>query len=53
LKAERFFAGPAPGADNWYPAPPHPRYSAFDWETWYEIDVLRRELTPRFAGQQP
>jgi hypothetical protein len=30
-------------------APPaDPRYNAFDWETWHELDVLRRELAPRF-----
>jgi hypothetical protein len=34
-------------------APTHPRYSAFDWETWHELDVLRRELAPRFAAQKP
>jgi hypothetical protein len=35
-------------------APPtDPRYNAFDWETWHELDVLRRELAPRFAAKQP
>ena len=26
-----------------------PRYNAFDWKTWHELDVLRRQLTPRFV----
>src|SRR5262249_36552326 len=26
-----------------------PRYIAFDWETWHELDVLRRELAPASA----
>ena len=35
-------------------APPtDPRYNAFDWETWHEIDVLRRELAPRFEAKNP
>jgi hypothetical protein len=35
-------------------APPaDPRYNPFDWETWHEIDVLRRELAPRFEAKQP
>jgi WD40 repeat protein len=29
--------------------PADPRYNPFDWETWHEIDVLRRELAPRFG----
>jgi hypothetical protein len=33
--------------------PPGPRYTPFDWETWHEIDVLRRELAPRFEAKQP
>ena len=35
----------APSAD--------PRYNAFDWETWHEIDVLRRELATRFGAKKP
>jgi len=35
------------------PEPRDSRYSAFDWETWHELDVLRRELAPRFAAQKP
>jgi hypothetical protein len=27
-----------------------PRYNPFDWETWHEIEVPRRELTPRFEA---
>ncbi len=35
-------------------APPlHPRYNAFDWETWHELDVLRSELPPRFPANNP
>jgi dipeptidyl aminopeptidase/acylaminoacyl peptidase len=30
-----------------------PRYNAFDWETWHELDVLRRELAPRFEAKKP
>ena len=30
-----------------------PRYNAFDWETWHELDLLHCELTPRFGEQQP
>jgi hypothetical protein len=46
-------AGALPGLAPLFLAPTHPRYSAFDWETWHEIDVLRRELAPRFAmGKQ-
>jgi WD40 repeat protein/tRNA A-37 threonylcarbamoyl transferase component Bud32 len=35
-------------------APPaDPRYNPFDWETWHEIDVLCRELAPRFEARKP
>jgi hypothetical protein len=33
--------------------PTDPRYNAFDWETWHELDVLRRELAPRFEAKEP
>jgi hypothetical protein len=33
--------------------PTDPRYNAFDWETWHELDVLRRALTPRFEAKEP
>jgi hypothetical protein len=33
--------------------PADPRYNTFDWETWYELDVLHRELTPRFTAPKP
>jgi len=46
-------AGALPGVAPLFVAPTHPRYSAFDWETWHEIDVLCRELGPRFAAQKP
>jgi tRNA A-37 threonylcarbamoyl transferase component Bud32 len=46
-------AGSLPGMAPLFLAPTHPRYSAFNWETWHEIDVLRRELGPRFAVQKP
>jgi dipeptidyl aminopeptidase/acylaminoacyl peptidase len=29
------------------------RDNAFDWETWYESAVLRRELAPHFTAQKP
>jgi hypothetical protein len=44
-------AGPLPGVAPLFLAPTHPRYNAFDWETWHEIDMLRRELGPRFAAK--
>ena len=46
-------AGVLPGVAPLFLAPTHPRYSAFDWETWHELDVLRRELAPRFAAKAP
>jgi hypothetical protein len=46
-------AGALPGMAPLLVAPTHPRCSAFDWETWHELDVLRRELAPRFAAQKP
>ena len=46
-------AGALPGLAPLFVAPTHPRYSAFDWETWHELDVLRSELAPRFAAQKP
>jgi hypothetical protein len=30
-----------------------PRYNAFEWETWHELEVLRRELAPRFEAVRP
>jgi hypothetical protein len=42
-------AGALPGVAPLFVPPTHPRYSAFDWETWHEIDVLCREFAPRFA----
>jgi WD40 repeat protein/tRNA A-37 threonylcarbamoyl transferase component Bud32 len=45
--------GDAPRAAEVAGEPTDPRYNAFDWETWHEIDVLRRELAPRFAAQKP
>ena len=35
------------------PQPADPRYNAFDWETWHELDVLRCELAPRFHAKGP
>jgi hypothetical protein len=46
-------AGVLPGVAPLFLAPTHPRYSAFDWETWHELDVLRRELAPRFTANAP
>jgi WD40 repeat protein/tRNA A-37 threonylcarbamoyl transferase component Bud32 len=45
--------GDAPRATEVAGEPTDPRYNAFDWETWHELDVLRRELAPRFAGRKP
>jgi WD40 repeat protein len=33
--------------------PADPRYNAFDWETWHELDVLRLEMAPLFAAKRP
>jgi hypothetical protein len=46
-------AGALPGVAPLFVVPTHPRYSALDWETWHELDVLRSELAPRFAAQKP
>jgi hypothetical protein len=46
-------AGVLPGVAPLFVAPTHPRYSAFDWETWHELDALRRELAPRIAANAP
>ena len=45
-------AGVLPGAALFAP-PAGPRYNPFEWETWQEIDVLRRELAPRFEAEKP
>jgi hypothetical protein len=29
-----------------------PRYSLCDWETWHELEVLCRELAPRFVTKK-
>jgi WD40 repeat protein len=46
-------AGALPGVAPLFVLPTHPRYSAFDWETWHELDVLRRELAPRITANAP
>jgi hypothetical protein len=45
-------AGVLPGVAPLLVAPMHPRYNAFDWETWHELDVIRHELAPRFAKER-
>jgi len=45
--------GVLPGVAPLFAPPADPRYNAFDWETWHEIDVLRRELAPHLAGRNP
>jgi hypothetical protein len=40
--------GVLPGVAPLFALPTGPRFNPFDWETWHEIDVLRRELAPRF-----
>jgi tetratricopeptide (TPR) repeat protein len=46
-------AGVLLGLEPLFVAPTHPRYNVFDWETWHELDVLRRELAPRLEAQKP
>jgi hypothetical protein len=41
--------GVLPGIAPLFTPAADPRYTAFDWETWHELAVLRRELTPRFT----
>jgi eukaryotic-like serine/threonine-protein kinase len=41
--------GVLPGVTSLFAPPADPRYRALDWETWHELEVLRRELAPRFA----
>jgi hypothetical protein len=43
-------AGVLHGLSPLFAPPADPRYNLFDWETWHEIDVLRRELAPRFEA---
>jgi len=45
--------GVLPGVAMLFAPPADPRYNAFDWETWHELDVLRRELAPRFEAKKP
>ena len=45
--------GVLPGVALLFAPPADPRYNAFDWETWHELDVLRRELAPRFEAKKP
>ena len=45
--------GVLPGVAPLFAPPADPRYNAFDWETWHELDVLRRELAPRFEAKKP
>jgi hypothetical protein len=42
-----------PGVAPLLVPPSEPRYNPFEWETWYEIDVLQRELSPRFERKKP
>jgi hypothetical protein len=46
-------AGGLPGVAPLLAPPTDPRNNAFDLETWHEIDVLSRELAPRFTAQKP
>jgi hypothetical protein len=46
-------AGELPGLALLLLAPTHPRYNAFGWETWHELDMLRCELAQRFAAKRP
>jgi tRNA A-37 threonylcarbamoyl transferase component Bud32/sugar lactone lactonase YvrE len=51
--AGAFPTGMLPGMAALFAPPADPRYNAFDWETWHEIDVLRSELAPRFGAKTP
>jgi hypothetical protein len=42
-----------PGVTPLFAPRADPRYNAFDWETWHELEVLRRELAPRFDAKKP
>jgi hypothetical protein len=46
-------AGALPGVAALFAPLADPRYNAFQWETWHEIEVLRRELAPRFEAKSP
>ncbi len=46
-------SGVLPGMAPLFAPPADPRYNTFDWETWHELDVLRRELAPRFEAKKP
>jgi WD40 repeat protein/tRNA A-37 threonylcarbamoyl transferase component Bud32 len=46
-------AGVLPGVAPLLVSPTHPRNSSFDWETWHELEVLRRELAPRITANAP
>jgi hypothetical protein len=46
-------SGVLAGVSPLFAPPTDPRYNACDWETWHEVDVLRRELAPRFAAKAP
>jgi hypothetical protein len=39
------------GVARLFAPPVDPRYNAFDWETWHELAVLRREPAPRFPAK--
>ena len=45
--------GVLPGVLPLFAPPADPRTNAFDWETWHELDVLRRELAPRVEAKKP
>jgi hypothetical protein len=45
--------GVLPGVASLFTPLAHPRYNVFDWETWHELDVLLRELAPRFDVRKP
>ena len=46
-------AGVLPSVAPLFASHSYPRYNAFDWKTWQELDVLRRDLTPRFVKKTP
>jgi WD40 repeat protein len=45
--------GVLPALAMLFAPPADARYNPSDWETWHEIEVLRRELAPRFQANKP
>ena len=41
-------SGPLFAATELHKPPLDPRYNPFDWETWHELEVFRREAEAKF-----